>query len=254
MAEGKIPIETSSKVDYDKLVGQDRVDVIFKPLEKEHGKHLQEIEELEFLFRNCCYNKNRLIEEIDRSRAGFGFPNNETAKKFADSMGIKKPKDRFEMGIPITLWADIIIFEFHAFLSNIIRCCNFLAIFKLKNVDKIQDTKYVTIGRYYWGKLEKKIKDKGGLHDFIMAQYQGWIADVNHIRNEIIHEYMKLVREMQGYLIFSYERISENSMETKGDIKVGIPEYKIENLETYVSGILGKLESFIKEFVEKFGD
>ena len=239
---------------YDKLVQQDRVNTLFKPLEEKHGKHLQEIEELKFLFENCCYNESRLMEEINRSRAGFSFPNNETAKKFADSMRLKKLGDKLEMGIPITLWADILIFEFHAFLSNVIRCCNFLTSFKLKNVDKIQDTRNVSIGRYYWGKLKNKIKYKGDLHDSIMAQYKEWIEDVNDIRNEIIHDYMKLMREMQGYLIFSYERISEDSIKTKGDIKVGFPKYKIENLETYVSETLGKLESFIKEFFKKFSN
>ena len=250
--EGKIPIETSSKVDYDKLVGQDKVDALFKPLEEKYEDHKEEIEELKFLFKDCCYNESRLMGEINRQRAGFSFPDDETVKKTAKSMGLKKPKDKFELGIPITLWADILMFEFHAFVSNMIRCCNFLTLFKLKNVDKIKDTKYVTIGKYCTGQIEKKIKNKGDLHDFLITQYQEWIKEVNDIRNEIIHE--QIIREMQGYLVFSYERISGDSVKPRGDIKVGIPEYKIENLETYGFGILGKLGSFIREFFEKFGD
>lgn len=133
MAKGKSSVDKY----YDNLVEQDRVDTLFKPLEKENEKHLQEIEQLKFILKNCYYNKNRLIEEINRSNAGFGFSDKETLKRIANSIGLKSETE-LEMGIPITFWADILMFEFHAFVSNVIRCCNFLTIFKLKNVDEIQ--------------------------------------------------------------------------------------------------------------------
>lgn len=233
---------------YDKLVQQDRVDALFKPIEKGHENHLQEIEELKFLFKNCCYNENRLMEEINRTRSGFNLPDHETAKKIVNHTGIKK------IVIPTTMWADILTFEFHAFVINVIRCCNFLTLFKLRNVDEIKDT--ISIGSYYQGWVNgetwfKKIRDGNALHDLVIKHYQEWIKKVNDIRNELIHE--QIIIKIKCNLIFEYERISEDSIKPKGDVEMGIPEYEIVNIENYVHEISGKLESFIKEFFEKFG-
>lgn len=250
--EGKIPIETSPKVDYDKLVGQNRVDALFKPLGEKYEDHKEEIEELKFLFKNCCYNESRLMGEIERSRKGFGFPDDETKKKIAQSMGLKEVGDGIEIGLPTTLWSDILTFEVHALLSNIIRCCTYLTKFKMRNLDGLKNTRNVSVGKYYyWEQKEPdKIKDKGELHKFVIEQCKEWIKKVNKIRNEIIHE--RIVRGLNQDLIFIWKIIPGGSVETKGNIKLAIPEYNIDNLEEYVVETMGRLESFVREFFEKF--
>ena len=72
----------------------------------------EEIENIEFAFKNAQYNKNRLFEELERGQEGFNF---EEKEKFAKQIGLT-PGKKFELKIPITLWSDIAFFEFHAYL------------------------------------------------------------------------------------------------------------------------------------------
>ncbi len=244
--------ESSTIINYDKLVQQARVDSLFKPLKEEYEDNLEEIEELEFLFKNCCYNESRVIGEIDRSRSGFQPPSKEQKRNIANMFGLVKAGSKAELGVPVTVWSDMLVFEFHALLSNIVRCCNYATKFKLKNLDKAEDLRYITIGRYYNGGLDKKIKYYGQLHNFLRSQYEGWIQKVSDIRNEVIHEH--IIREMWGHLIFYYERTSGDTIEAKGDVTFKFNKYKVENLEEYVEEILGKLESFIEEFFKKYDE
>ncbi len=247
----KLTKENTQKIDYDKLVQQDRVDSIFNPILEKFGNHKEEIKELEFLFKNCCYNESRLMAEIERSREGISFPDEETKKKTAQTIGLKKVGDRAEVGIPTTFQADIMTFELHALLSNIVRCCNYFTKFKLKNVDKVNKFRTITIGGYYGGKLKYLIKNRSNLHQFLRNQFDEWIKKLNKIRNEIIHEH--IVREMRQDLIFIWKIIPGGSIDTKGDIKLAISEYNIGNLERYVTETVIKLELFIKEFFNIYG-
>lgn len=244
----------NNQIDYDELVQQSRVDSLFKPLKERFARHLEEIDELEFLFKNCCYNESRILGEINLLRAGFVPPSEETKVNVVKTFRLKNLGSKVEMGIPTTLWDDILLFEFHAFLSNIVRCCNFLTIFKMRRIDNTNSIKFISIGKYCNPKsgLQKKIKDKGKEHDLILSKYLEWVKDVNLIRDITTHEH--IVLKIPSDLIFSYERISETTIEAKGNQKIIMPHYKIDNIEEYLSETLGKLESFIKEFFVIYGE
>ena len=238
-------------MDVNELCDQKLVDSVFMPIKKKFPTLEKDIEQIEFTFKNSCYNKNRLIEDINRSRNGFEFPDDDTALKIANSMGLKKSKTKFEMHIPLTLWADIIIFELNAFSTNVIRTANFLLRFKLKHWDAKSYSSYPSVGQYFNDISKKKrIYEKEVFYKEFKHHYDNWIKDINKLRNKIIHGY--IIREMQSQLIIRYRRIDETEVKTEGDQTITIPQYEILNIETYVTERTELLRNLIDEFFREF--
>lgn len=238
-------------MDVNELCDQKLVDSAFMPIKKRFPTLKEEIEQIEFTFKNSCYNKNRLIEEINRSRNGFEFPDNGKALKNANSMGLTKPKTKFELKIPLTIRADIIVFELNAFLTNVIRTVNFLLRFKLKYWDKKSYTQCPSIGQYFNDRSKKKeVYEQEFFYKELKHHYDQWIKDINKLRNRITHE--SIIQEMQCYLIIRYMRINETTVKTEGDEIHGISGYGVQNIENYVTERINLLSILIDEFFQDF--
>ncbi len=115
------------------LCEQERVNKIFISLREKYPEIKEKIEQIEFLFKNSCYNKNQMILELRRLNQGFEFPN----KQFS-----------FEIKIPLTIWSDIIGFEFQSCLYNIILTINYMIIFNLNQIENLNLKDYPSIGKY----------------------------------------------------------------------------------------------------------
>ncbi len=218
-------------MELDKLCEQKRVDNLFIPIKKKFPKLKEEIEQIEFLFKNSIYNKNRMLEELERSNEGFEFQNNTFS---------------FEMKIPIIVWQDIIGFEFQSCLYNLIRTINYILKFKLQQLDKKELKKYPSFATYVFSN-----KKDENLFDLFSKNYYEWVLPINEIRNKLTHKF--LVKKFQGFL-FMKQNISKEGIEREGKVEVGCQEYGCLNFEDFVEDKIKKLEKFIQEFFIKFGE
>jgi len=236
-------------MDANDLCDQKLVTSVFRPIKGQFPRLNEEIEQIEFLFKNACYNKNKLIEEINKSRKGISFPRDKDVLEIASAMGLRKAKQTLSLGVPFVVWADIIVFEFHACLGNIMRTVNFLLSFKLKYWDKIKYEKPPSIAQYVHSNAWQKYGSQKYYPD-LKDEYYGWIKEVSGIRNKIEHRH--IIKKMQGHIIFTYQRTSESSVKTTGNMIVGIPEYHVTSIENYVIESLASLKDLIESFFEDF--
>lgn len=212
-------------MDVNELCNQKRVDSLFIPIKDKNPKLKDKIEQIEFLFKNSIYNFNRLRGEIGRLNQGFNFPDTPYY---------------FQMKIPVTVWADILVFEFQSCLYNIIRTANFLTVFNVKEINSINKvpsiSQYVKDKKNYSGSKNFKLFD---------TNYFGWIEDVNRVRNDFTHE--NLTKKIVGYMIMNRIKTG-NSVKEEGKFIVGIQEHNVDDFERYISERIDYLEKLILDF------
>lgn len=225
-------------MDFNELCSQELVDSIFVPLKTQNPNLKEDIEEIEFLFKNCCYNFNRIREEIIRSNQGFDKSMDSQKEEVLKKFPIK------EMKIPITLWQDIIVFEFQSFLTNVMRTINFLVKFNIKNKENKILKNYPTIWAFLYGEHSDEYK-KYYFYPELKKSYIKWIEEIKKLRDKVTHRY--LIKKMVGFLVFKWERSNEE-IKPEGETIVGIHEYNIDNIEIYCNEKLRKLGDLIKNY------
>jgi len=236
-------------MDIDKLMSNERItkldNEVIKKAKERYKDYENDIESIRFLFQNCCYNNNRLKEEFDRSRGGFGKPSQLELEKIVENFKIEKSKT-LNIGIPITFWAYIYLFEFHSLLSNLIRCCNFITKFKMELIDDFKPDKSPTISKYCCNFYKRQIKNnKEDLHRYLIKNFNEWIKNVNDIRNDVMHNFIEV--SLKGRLLIKVTR-TENEILYGGDVELSLPSLKVENIEKYSNECLDNLETFIRQF------
>ena len=127
------------------LCNQKIVNEIFFPIKEKFNYLKEDIEEVELLFKNCWYNFNSLVQRIK-----------EIEEEIELNPKIKETLQQYKENIPkeilriknMTIWEDTIIFEFHSFLTNVMRTINFVIKFNLKNKEKKALENYPPIRKF----------------------------------------------------------------------------------------------------------
>ena len=225
----------------DELCNQELVNEIFIPIKK---KSKDNIEEIEFLFKNCCYNLNRMIMEINKISEEINVNPSLYSSEVLEKLpkGFELLKIRFD-----TVWEDMIVFEFQSFLTNFMRTINFLVKFDLKEADKMGG-KYPTIGQFLHINNFEKYKDHFFYSEF-RSQFDNWIKNVNFHRGDITHKY--IIKEMYGFLTCKIGSDEKGNPKPDEKVTVGIKEYDIENFESYCKEKLDKLKDLINKYFQE---
>ncbi len=197
----------------------------------------EDIEKIKFLFRNCCYNKNRFEEEFNRDE-GWKF----------DKGFFKHNNLKLKAQIPFTMWADIHVFEFNSFLFNVSRLINFLVKVELE-MESIDTKRTPTINELLNEKRKAKFKSFK-LYDFFKEENEKWVRFLNNLRNEITHK--EIERKLEGYYKLDV-RMDKKSDElvVKQEKIFEVKKYNIDNLKVYINMSLNNLTYLINEFMNR---
>jgi len=223
----------------DNLCNQKIVNETFFPIKEKFNSLKEDVEEIELLFKNCWYNFNGLMKRVKEIEESIRL--NPKIKETLQQYKEYVPKEVMRFS-NMTIWEDIIIFEFHAFLTNIMRTINFLIKFNLKNKEKRILESYPPIRKF----VENKNNENIYYYSEIKKEFSEWISKVNDNRDDITHKWVK--KRMRGTfsVISNWDNLGKINL-TK-NITAGILEHDIEDLEKYCQDKLDKLKKFIEQY------
>jgi len=202
---------------------------------------------IELSLKNSFYNRNRLQEEWNRMNAGFESYTNEQNLEICKIFNVK-PTQTLEIGVPVTIKADIFTFEFTSFMTNIIRSCNFALAFKMRVFDNYSSKISPTIGRYCTGKMNSKIKSRNQVHDLILQNYEDWIEKANELRNTVVHEYVQY--HLPGYMVMRRTRVSEEEATYEAFMELSLEEHGIDDPIAYCNQTLERAVAMHGSFLK----
>lgn len=228
----------------DDLCNQKKVNETFIPIKEKLDTIKQDIEEIEFLFKNCWYNFNCLI-----------IRKKEFEEKFKLNPKIKNTIKKYEGSVPeevvkfgdLTIYEDTLVFEFHSFLTNIIRTIDFWVKFNLKNKEGEVQERWDTIGKFLSEDNYEKNKSKF-YYPYAKVEYSDWISEVNIKRQEITHKVVE--KKMHGSLSVKWKKNEKNEIDFINHSDISLLD--VENLETYCLDKLNKLENFITNYFKTY--
>jgi hypothetical protein len=232
---------TNSEID--NLCNQKTVNETFFPIKEKLDSLGEDIEEIEFLFKNCWYNFNSLTKKLEE--LGEKIPLNPKIQETLQEFGEEAPKDVLKIG-NIPIWEDIIVFEFHSFLTNIMRSVNFLIKFNLKNKEGQTFERWPSIKKF----LDNVNNRAVHYYTNIKEEFDEWVSEVNTNRNNITHKWIEK-RMLGTFSVESYLDESGKINLTK-KITAGILEHDTDNLEEYCQDKLNRLKKFIESYFNSY--
>lgn len=190
----------------------------------------ERVESIYFMLGSCEYRLKQLKKEV----------------KAHDQQIKTERKDIPIPLIPITLIPNkgygAPLYEFHAFLTDLITCVNYTTDLKVRVKDGYKKEFSLNISTYCGKKFSKKIKDTGKSHELICTNFS-WIEKLNEIRNHVIHTGSQNV--MLAYLDFKEERVIIKVPYLQPDKSPEIYEFcseQLKKLEKFVEDLLHELE------------
>lgn len=226
------------------LCNQKKVNETFVPIKERLDFIKGDIEEIEFLFKNCWYNFNCLM--IRKKEFEEGFKINPKIKDTIKKYEKLVPEEVVKFG-NLTIYEDTLIFEFHSFLTNIIRTVDFWMKFNLKNKEGEAQKRWETIGQFLKEENHEKNKNKFYYCE-AKTEYKNWISKINEKRKDIMHRVVE--KRMHGSFSVNWKWNEENEVDFINNSDIGILD--IENLKTYCLATLNNLENFIINYFKAF--
>mgnify|MGYP001578276828 CR=1 FL=1 len=196
----------------------------FFPIKEKLDALKKDVEEIELLFKNCWYNFNRIRERKKEMEENLRINPKviEDLKKWRKTIDL--PDKIIELYV--TIWEDIIVFEFHSFLTNVMRTTNFLANFTLKNKAGWEiSRKFPTTKEF----IEKPRYEGMYYRAEMKREFDIWIEEVNKKRGEIIHKIAE--KKMQGSFSVTAKWDNKDNVDLTKNITIGILD--ITDLEGY---------------------